>query len=292
MYPKLDQIRTFKTVAEHGSLTDAAKILNRSPSAISMSLKQFTHQLGGELFETDRKSALTPLGDFVLEQSRTALNDFDEAMKSIQRFARGDFGTVRVACVPSFSTRMLPKIVKQFRARMPTVRLELRDIDSDFINQAVRNGLVDFGIASRLSESHQLKTRLLFVEPIGVVCKPDHSLVKSGKAVSWPQLESEEFVSTEMHKLINHSQIDQLRLKANLHIHNLASLLSFIIQGYGITLLPRSAVPDHLDLCFLPLEDQSAQRQLFLIEHKKHRMSPAVKSFKAHIINSIKTDNR
>ena len=292
MLSKLDQVRTFKTVAECGSLIDAAKILNRTPSAISMSLKQFTQQLGGELFETDRKSILTPLGDFVLEQSRTALNDFDESMESIERYAEGDFGTVRIACVPSFSTRMLPKIVKQFSLKMPDVRLELRDIDSDLINKAVSKGIIDLGIASRLGKDHQLKTKLLFEEPLGVVCQPNHLLAKQVKPVSWAQLKTQEFVSSELHKLLNNSHIDQLRKKAKLHIHNLASLLTFIIEGFGVTLLPRSAIPDHLGLCFLPLEDASAQRQLFLIEHKKHKLSPAVKSFKAQIKNSIKAGIR
>ena len=292
MHSKLDQVRTFKTVAECGSLIDAAKILNRTPSAISMSLKQFTEQLGGELFETDRKSMLTPLGDFVFEQSRTALKDFDESMDSIQRYAKGDYGAVRIACVPSFSTRMLPKIVKKFSQKMPAVRLELRDIDSDLINKAVRKGLIDFGIASRSAKAHQLKTKLLFEEPLGVVCQSDHSLANQTSPISWKQLMAQEFVSTELHKLINNSQIDRLREKAKLHIHNLSSLLSFIIEGFGITLLPRSAIPDHLDLCFLPLKDKSAQRQLFLIEHKKHRLSPAVKTFKAHVINCIKADIR
>lgn len=291
MHSKLDQVRTFKTVAEYGSLTDAAKILNRSPSAISMSLKQFTEQLGGELFETDRKSTLTPLGDFVLEQSRTALKDFDESMESIRRFAKGDFGTVRIACVPSFSTRMLPRIVKEFSRQMPAVRLELRDIDSELINRAVRKGIVDMGIASRLTVSQQLKTKLLFEEPLGVVCQPGHPLSGQARPVTWPQLKTQTFISTELHKLISHPNLDSMRKQARLHIHNLASLLSFIMEGFGVTLLPRSAIPDHLALCFLPLEDKTAKRRLYLIEHKKHRLNPAARRFKSHIINCISVGN-
>ena len=289
MHTKLDHMRIFKAVAETGSLSDAAKILNRTPSAISMSLKQFTEQLGNELFETDRKSTLTPLGHYVLERSRNALKDFDESMDMIQRYAKGNFGTVRIASVPSFSTQLLPSIVKQFTQRFPDVRLELREIDSDLINKAVRNGVVDFGIASRLGAAHKLKTNLILEEPFGLVCRSDHELAQKQKSITWKGLQSEAFISNDLCKLIQNPQLEQLSQNVKLHIHNTASLLSFVEQGFGVTLLPSSAVPNKPEFSFLPLNDKSVMRQLFIIQHKQHRLNPAARNFKQQIIKKMKS---
>lgn len=67
---ELEMLRTFVALAEAGNISDAAKRLFRTASAISMTLKQLEQEVGGELFETDRKNRLTPLGAFMLETGR------------------------------------------------------------------------------------------------------------------------------------------------------------------------------------------------------------------------------
>ena len=288
---KLDQVRTFIAVAESGSLNDAAKILDRTPSAISMSLKQFTEKLGDELFETDRKSTLTTLGHFVLEQSRNALKEFDESMDRVHRYAEGGFGSVRIASVPSFSTRILPGIAERFRKKLPDVNLELRDMDSVSINSAVRNTVVDFGIASNIGITYDLETELLLEEPFGVVCRTENLLNQNHTVIEWEQLESRQFINNGLCKLIKNSYMEQLRNDSKIHIYNIATLLGFISKGLGVTVLPRSAVPDHYNLCFLPLYDKLAIRQLFIMQRKPHGLNPAASMLKHQIQEYVETKN-
>ncbi len=283
---KLDHIRTFVAVAESGSLVDASKILGKTPSAVSITLKQFTGQFGDSLFETDRKSTLTTTGRFVLARSRNALSNFDDAMDEIQQYRCGSSGSVSIASVPSFSMRLLPDIVKEFRAELPDVKLDLRDADSDSISQAVRNGTVDIGIASRLGSSHDLKTELLLEEPFGIVCRQDNPLAQpDGTPITWEQLASQKssFISNGLCKMIASSNLPFAAEKSNFHIHNTSTLLSFVAQGFGITLLPRSAVSNHYGLTFLHLKDKLAIRRLFIMQHQKHELNPAAKRFKAQI---------
>ena len=284
MQTKLDHMRTFKVVAETGSLSDAAEILNRTPSAISMSLKQFTELLGNELFETDRKSNLTPFGHFVLEHARKALHDFDESMVLIHRYARGNYGSVRIAAVPSFSTRLLPTIINKFTQQQTDVHIEIRDMDSATINQAVANGEVDLGIASQAGQIHDLSTELLFEENYGVICRSDHHLVKC-KSIKLKQLLSEKFIANNLVKSIEHTTVMQLVQNSKLHIHNIVSLYSFIEQGFGLTLLPRSAMPDNQKIAYIPLVADSIRRQLFIIQHSKQRLNPAANKLREFIVN-------
>ena len=82
----------FAAVAESGNLADAGVRLGRTPSAISMTLKQMEDHLGARLFETDRKNRLTPLGEEVFglqcrfdrlgcQQSYDALNQKSSQLK-------------------------------------------------------------------------------------------------------------------------------------------------------------------------------------------------------------------
>ena len=105
---KLEYLRVFATVAETRALNEAADRLGRTPSAISMTLKQIEDALGGPLFEGERKVALTPLGAFALRHAQTAVAGHNAATAAIRRFARGEEGEVRIAAVPSAATRLLP----------------------------------------------------------------------------------------------------------------------------------------------------------------------------------------
>ena len=87
---KLEYLRVFVTVAETRALNEAAERLGRTPSAISMTLKQIEESLGGPLFEGERKAALTQLGAFALRHARKAVAEHDAATAAIQRFARGE----------------------------------------------------------------------------------------------------------------------------------------------------------------------------------------------------------
>jgi len=48
----------------------AAKELGRTPSAVSMMLKQFEDHIGAPLFEAGRKSRLTALGEMIHVEAR------------------------------------------------------------------------------------------------------------------------------------------------------------------------------------------------------------------------------
>ena len=280
---KLDLLRSFITVAECGNLQEASEILSRTPSAISMSLKQLNESLGAELFKTDRKSSLTPIGRFVLKEGRRALADFDESMNTIQRYAHGEMGVVKIATVPSVATRLLPDVVRQFRKTAPNVRLELRDTDSEMVAAAVRNGSAECGIASLPLASNDLTCELLLEEPFGLVCRPDHPLAKTTMPLTWQSLEGISFISNGLLAQIRDNDFNRINSDTTIQVHNISTLLSFIQQDMGVTLLPRLAVPQQKDFVFLTLADKTAVRQLYFLQQRHHRLSPAALAFKTLI---------
>ena len=288
---KLEVLRSFVTVAECGNLQEASGILSRTPSAISMSLKQLNEQLGVELFETDRKSNLSPIGRFVLDEGRRALTDFDESMRTIQRYTQGEMGIVRIATVPSVATRLLPAVVRRFRESNQDVRLELRDTDSEMVAMAVRNGSVDCGIASLSAISNDLNCELILEEPFGLVCRPDHPLADTKKPLPWKSLSGVSFISNGLCGQIRDNDFNQINNNTHVQVHNIATLLGFIQQDMGVTLLPLMAVPKNDDYKFIPLADKTAVRQLYFLQQKNHRISPAATAFKEQIIMSINNQN-
>ena len=90
---KIDMLRCFQAVAGQGSLAAAATALGRTPSAVSMMLKQFEDHIGAPLFETTRKARLTPLGALILAEAQRELGHFDRTIQAIEGLSQAKLGS-------------------------------------------------------------------------------------------------------------------------------------------------------------------------------------------------------
>ena len=151
-------LRTFVTVANAGNIIDAAHSLGRSPSAISMTLKQLEEHLGRPLFEGDRKSQLTALGNYVLQRAQREVDHYVKTIRSIENYARSEIGQIFIASVPSFSTLILPEVVGRFLGRFPNIGLDISDMESHSVARAVDEGAAEIGIASVMDLSIRIET--------------------------------------------------------------------------------------------------------------------------------------
>ena len=192
---KQSYLRVFAAAAELGGVTPAARRLNRSPSAVSMTLSQLEAELGQPLFEPEGRSRLTPFGAFVHEVARREIERYDREMDGIRAVARNELGRLDIAAVPSFAAAHLPAVLKAFLERFPKVTLAIRDDDSATIAQLVESGTIDIGIASPLEAVDGLRFEPLLTDPIGVICGRDHPLAADPAPLPWADLASHRFIS-------------------------------------------------------------------------------------------------
>ena len=127
---RLDQLRIFAAVAERASFAEAARALGVSPTAASRGVASLEESLGVALLRrTTRSVALTPEGSAYLERCRRALDELDDAARSI----RGDAAEPRgllIVTAPVLFGRMhiLPIVTRLMRAHQELdVRLSLTD---------------------------------------------------------------------------------------------------------------------------------------------------------------------
>jgi len=290
---KLEYFRVFVTVAEAQALNEAAERLSRTPSAISLTLKQIEESLGGPLFEGERKAALTPLGTVALRHARKAVAEHDAATAAIERFARGEEGEVRIAAVPSAATRLLPSAIARLRRHRPEVRIDLRDIDSTSVVRAVEQKLVDIGIASPSSISAGLAEELLIEDPFVLVCSKDHPITRLDRPVGWSDVDPSEFIANGLCASIPAPELAELVRNAPLMVHNVSSLTAFVSAGFGVTLLPTLAITNgEGDLRAVPIGDALVSRRLAAITRPGETLAPSATAFLAEIRFMAKSFSR
>lgn len=286
---KIDMLRCFTMVATHGSLSDAADALGRTPSAVSMMLKQFEDHVGSALFETARKSRLTPIGELILAEARREVAHFENTVSVIEGLSRSELGYLRLAVTPSVATTVLPAVIFKFAEKYPKVQIDLRDMDSATIARELERERADIGIGSFPNVEGMRRTEL-FSDAFGVVCRKDHPLAENWDQLGWPTIGDQTIIANGLCKQITDPDFAPILARSRLMVPNTTSLLGLVRQGVGITVLPRLAVANFLDeLAFLPLVDVAARRTVHLMSRPNNLLMPAAREF-LKLITEMKRD--
>lgn len=288
---KIDMLRCFQAVANHGSLAAAATVLGRTPSAISMMLKQIEEHIGAPLFETARKARLTPLGALILTEAQRELGHFDRTIQAIEGLSQAKLGSVRLAVTPSVAQTVLPPVLQRFMQDHPKVRIDLRDMDSTAVADELIHDRADIGLAS-IASLPGFERQILFSDAFGVVCRADHPLSQNWHDLSWADLQGVDFIVNGLCAQISDEAFQPVLDAARLTVRNTASLLGLVQAGMGLTLLPRLAVlPGFNDLCFLPLRDTTVRRTVWMVTPPRQMVPPAVRAF-AEVLRRLRINDR
>ena len=137
---RFEALKTFVAVADHRGFSEAARSLRVSPTAASRAIAELEESLGVTLLRrTTRSVGLTPEGAAYLERCRLALDELDDAARSL----RGENAEPRGALIvtaPVVFGRMhiLPVVTKLLRAHKNL------DVQLMLIDRVIR--LVEEGI--------------------------------------------------------------------------------------------------------------------------------------------------
>ncbi len=287
---RTEALRTFVTVAECGNIRDAAETLCRTQSAVSMTLKQLEAQLGGALFESDRKSKLTDLGRFVQDVAATLLRDHDNAVDLITGYARGRSGRLRIASVPSVAALILPEVIQGFTRDRPGARIDLFDTDSGTVRRMLSQGRADVGIASPSEFPDGLHDTALFADPLHLVCRADDPLAAhpDSAPLEWSSLDGDRLILNETLRGLNSPDFLALADKARLSVRNVTSLLAMVQARAGATILPGLATRTlPRGLVVRPLADPACIRRVSLLHRDGATQSPVSAAFSEHLQSSL-----
>lgn len=141
-------LRLFVAVGEHASFAEAARRLRVSPTAASRAIAGLERDLGATLLRrTTRSVALTDAGARYHERCRHALDELDDAARSLRGEDAEPRGTLVVAAPEMFGRlHILPVVTGLLRAYQ---KLDVRLTLSDRVVRLVEEGI---DVAVRIAE--------------------------------------------------------------------------------------------------------------------------------------------
>lgn len=137
----------FVAVADDLHFGRAAERLHMTQPALSQRIRALEETVGAVLLHRDRRHvSLTPAGSAFLGPARAAVANATQAKSAALRALRGETGRLRLGFTVIAFFGVLPEAVRRYRSRFPDVVVELTELNSPLLEQALASGELDLGV--------------------------------------------------------------------------------------------------------------------------------------------------
>jgi DNA-binding transcriptional LysR family regulator len=276
-------LAAFVSLVHHGSFTRASAALGISQPTLTSVIKQLETASGVQLFErTTRRVLLTQSGEAFRAKAEVAVASFERARDALRDLSSGRKGSVRVASVPSFVVRVLPKVLKEFEQAYPAVTVHIREENETSVNRLLEAGEAEFGFGSDFETVPDLVYRPLVQDEVGLLCRADHPLARGRKPLAWKDLKGLRFAAfgpqTTLRRLV--SAIPALPRELMVPAYEVADVIALeALLEAGLAVAPAFKLGTYRGrdwkLVFRPLVEPALTRTICLITHSERTMSPA-----------------
>lgn len=281
----LRQVSTFVCLAETQSFRRAAERLQLSQPAVSAHIRELERQVGVALVHrTTRHVSLTAEGKAFAVRAKRALEELAMASEDLRELAAVHRGRVVVACIVPMMATVMPKAIQRIHELHPGLEIEIWDVLSGQLDQLIARGEADLALGPRptgtnLSFIHLERDYFVAALPKG------HPLADRG-AITFRELTAYPLILTPRHTN-GRRTLDQavehlhLTLRPQFELVHHFSVGKMVEAGFGVTVLPRTAVPNlsiH-GLVTVDLKSPRIYRDLGVITRREYQFSPAAQAF-------------
>lgn len=241
------QLRTFKVVAELGSLSKAADRLRIAQPALSRQIKLLEHELRTELFvRNGRGMILTDIGRMLLERTAGLVRQMEQVRDDIQSVGGTPAGRVVMGMVPTVSTVIAARFARRVLTETPDISLRLVESYGGHLVDWLHRGEIDLAVIyGPAADLH------LTVETIGrddmVVVGPRGSGLAAMAQVELDWLAEQKLILPSfthgLRALIEKALARRgLSLDVVIEVDSYRVQTSLVEDGLGFSLLPPSAI--------------------------------------------------
>lgn len=142
------QLLTFKTVMQAGSISEAARQLGRTQSAVSATIAGLEEELRFPLFER-RKGRLVPKPEaqYFLEEAEAVLERLSRSTRTMGEIGNLSRGVLRIASMPAAASFLVPGVLAGFLRDKPEVTASMMLRSSVVVEEWIASQQYDVGVA-------------------------------------------------------------------------------------------------------------------------------------------------
>ncbi|MBK6787172.1 MAG: LysR family transcriptional regulator [Betaproteobacteria bacterium] len=183
----LVQLRHFVVLAELGSYVRASAALYLTQPALTRSIQALEAELGGSLFDRiGRRIGLTSFGHEVLSRARRLVADAEALRQTGKGLHAGLIGTLRIGLSSGPGALLSSPLMLHMAQHHPRLHLQISRGNTGVLIDELRDQHLDALVvdARSVRPSADLELSQVFELAAGFLVRPDHPLMRRGRAVT------------------------------------------------------------------------------------------------------------
>jgi DNA-binding transcriptional LysR family regulator len=294
------ELRAFLTLAEQRHFGRTADLLHVTQPALSKQIQRLEEKVGGALVVRGyRDVQLTPAGEVLLSRARLVLQESAAAFDAVRRAVRGHVGTLHIGFGIASMQRLLPDVLRRFRAAYPDVELRLREmVTADQVAALVR-GQIDVGFVRLPLAESRLDFRPVLHERLVVASNADAGRPAWRAREGLASLARAPFITIARGTSASyHDQVIAVCHEAGFaprivqETNELFTMLMLVRAGMGVALAPHSATLRKPEgVVFRSLATPTAVWDIGVAWNKARAGEPLLKAF-VDFADSPRVQNR
>jgi LysR family transcriptional regulator, transcriptional activator of the cysJI operon len=270
-------LRLIRDVAQHRSVSKAARWNDLSQSAASQALGELERELGVTLFDRGtRPLTVTPAGKAYVEFCRDVLRRHDEMLSLLDSIKKQLNATVRLAAIYSVGLSEMSGIEARFAQRFAEAELQVQYLRPERVWQAVEEDEADLGLMSYAESSREVVAIPWRDEEMVVAAPPDDPLA-AYESLPISALDGRLFVAFDEDLPIQ-QHIDRymrehgVEVGITLRFDNIEMIKQAVAHGAGISIMPERVMHEDMlqgRLMALPLEPAELFRPVRIVHRRR-----------------------
>lgn len=276
----LKLLHTFLLAAERESFRKAADATNRSPSAVSLQIRELEEQIGVRLFiRTPQRVILTQEGQTLLTQVRRTVTDVSEVLDQLVDIAQRKRGHIVIACAPTLASSRMPNILATFKLRFPSSVVGVREVATEAALELLSNEKVEFFVGPSIPDMADFDFDFIVRDPL-IACVPA-AFDRGQKDISISELVSVPLILLNV-ATATRGTVDRIakgfgiELQAQYEVQNAITSIAIAASGLGVAIVPKGALLQATMGQFrvVPVSDEDAYREVGIITRRGLALHP------------------
>ncbi|HWG55625.1 MAG TPA: LysR substrate-binding domain-containing protein [Gaiellaceae bacterium] len=284
---ELRHLAALDAVARTGSFGRAADALGYTQSAVSQQIATLERIVGERLLERPggpRAVTLTEAGALLLRHAEAIVARLRAAEADMAALRQGQAGTLRVGTFQSVGSRILPAVLRRFRAAWPLVEIQLAESPSDDeLLTHVERGELDLAFAMQPLPEGPFAVAELLRDPYVLVVPSEHELAHASRA-SLAELDDLPLIGNRACRSTSLAESELaargVRAGVGFRSDDNGTVQALVGSGFGAALVPLLTVgADDERVAVLELDPPIPERTIVVAWHRDRHRSPAARAF-------------
>lgn len=288
----IQQLQYIVALDDHRHFVRAAEKCFVAQPTLTLQVKKLEEEIGMVIFDRSAQPLVpTPAGKAFIIKAREIISSVENLKDMVNTRKEKLEGSFTLGIIPTLAPYLLHRFLKTFCDAHPRIHLEIKEMQSHQIIQALKTNQIQLGIMVTPTDDNAIREVLLFYEPFLLYANQGHSLLEKKELTTGDIKGKDLWVLNEGHcfrnqvlKICDGKTPDSPHKGISFESGSIETIKNMVRSNLGFSLIPELAVDTETDIsCVRRFKEPQPTREVSIVTH----ISFTHEKLLAHLRNSI-----